>query len=362
MNVLDVFRRKGAQLFWRRIADDHVIEAAPGPASGAPIDAGEAYFVLRLAEMYLGTSRTLWRKAYPLVHGFTNYNGREEHNVAGPGQLQEIGGGNLDRLIILNSRLAGPTPFTGGDVSVLVGLWSVAGDDAAKALVTTVSAVSGLLGAVGPPVAQIVDVVKSSVEKILNLDQTVLRLGVNDTFFPGNPLRAGFYVGIGATAATVDVNRLWLRAGHLVAGTDPVVAKPYNDHDYFVVQVERREVRDDWPALPAIREFNDHFGAAMGAAEPVATKRQRLAGLWPGFVQALTASEHLTAAHAAKIQNDVAADLTARLDALEHGNPFETKAWGSDITQVRPPNLFDLADVPDYVVLGQAGSPPSFLP
>jgi hypothetical protein len=142
MNVLDVFRKKSAQLFWKRLADDHVV----GASSGAAIDAAEAYFVLRLTEMYLGTSRTLWRKAYPLVHGFTNYKGREEHNVAGPGQLQEIGGGNFDRLIVLNSRLAGPTPFTGGDLSLLVGLWSVAGDDAAKALVTTVGAVSGLIG------------------------------------------------------------------------------------------------------------------------------------------------------------------------------------------------------------------------
>jgi hypothetical protein len=361
VTVLDLFRRKGAQLFWQRIADDHVVDTAPA-ASGAPIEADQAYFVVRLAEMYLGTSRTLWRKAYPLVHGFTSHRGREEHNVAGPGQLQEIGGGNLDRLIVLNSRLAGPTPFTGAEVSVLVGLWSVAGDDAAKALVTTASAVSGLLGAAGPAVAQVVEVVKSAVESILNLDQTVLRLGVNDTFFPGNPLRAGYHVGIGAAAATVEVDRLWLRGGHLLAGADPVVAKPYNDHDYLIVQIERRDVRDDWPALPSIREFNEQFGQTMGAAGPVAGKRRQLAALWPGFVQALNASEHLTAAHAAKIAADVAADLTARLDALEHGNPFETKAWGSDRTLARPPELFDLADVPDYVPLGQAGPRPSFLP
>src|SRR6266508_5041158 len=143
MDVLDVFRRKGAQLFWRRVADDHVIEAGRGAASGAPIDADQAYFVLRLAEMYLGRSRTLWRKAYPLVHGFTDHDGREEHNVAGPGQLQEIGGGNLDRLIILNSRLAGPTPFTGGDVAVLVGLWSLAGVGGATASTLSASAVPG---------------------------------------------------------------------------------------------------------------------------------------------------------------------------------------------------------------------------
>jgi hypothetical protein len=62
------------------------------------------------------------------------------------------------------------------------------------------------------------------------------------------------------------------------------------------------------------------------------------------------------------LRHGVGADLTARLDALEHGNPFETKAWGSDITQARTSNLFDLSDVPDYVPLGQASSRPSFLP
>jgi hypothetical protein len=358
VTVLDLFRRKGAQLFWQRIPDDHVVDSA---APGAAIEAGGAYFVVRLAEMYLGTSRTLWRKAYPLVHGFTSHNGREEHNVAGPGQLQEIGGGNLDRLVVLNSRLAGPTPFTGDDLTVLVGLWSVAGDDAAKALVTTASAISGLLGATGTPVAQVVEVVKSAVESILSLDQTVLRLGVNDTFFPGNPLRAGFSVGIGAAAATVDVNRLWVRGGHLVSGADPVVGKPYTDHDYLIVQIERRDTREDWPALPGIREFNEQFAQIMGAAGPAAGKRHRLAALWPGFVQALDSSAHLTAAHAEKIKADVAADLTTRLDAIEHGNPFETKAWGSDHPEARPPELFDLADVPDYVAVGQPGPHEPFL-
>jgi len=359
VTVLELFRSKGAQLFWQRIPDDHTVDSA---ASSAPIEPGQAYFVLRLAEMYLGTSRTLWRKAYPLVHGFTSYHGHEEHNVAGPGQLQEIGGGNLDRLVVLNSRLAGPTPFTGGDLTVLVGLWSVAGDDAAKALVTTAGAISGLLGATGIPVTQVLDVVKSAVENILSLDQTVLRLGVNDTFFPGNPLRAGFYVGIGAAAATVDVTRLWVRGGHLLIGADPVVGKPYNDHDYLIMQIERRDIREDWPALPGIREFNEQFAQIMGAAEPATDKRRRLGTLWPGFVQALDSSAHLTAAHAQKIRADVAADLTARLDAIEHGNPFETKAWGTDHPEARPPELFDLADVPDYVALGQPGPHQPFLP
>jgi hypothetical protein len=357
MSWKDIFYEKGSHLFWRRIPDDHVV----GMASGQTIDADQAYFVLRLTEMYLGHSRTLWRKSYPLVHGFTGYNGAEEHSVAGPAQLQELGGRNLDKVIVVNSRLAGPIPFTGGEVSLLVGLWSVPGDDAAKALVTTVGALSGLLGGVGTPVTQVVNIVKSSVESVLSLDKTTLRLAVGDTFFSDNPLRAGFHVGIATPAPSVEIERLWLRDGTLVTGADPMVARPYDEHDYFVIQVERREIRDDWPALPGIRELNEQFGAVMGTSEPVAHKRDRLAKLWPGFIQALAASTEITDAHAKKLQADVAQDLTARLDALERGNPFETKAWGSDQVETGQANTFDFADVPDYVTIGQITEPPSFL-
>src|SRR2546423_47865 len=99
----------------------------------------EAYFVVRMKEMFLGRIRLLWRKYYPVLHGFTEYAGVEEHAIAGPGQLQDLGNLNLDHVITLNYRLTGPTPYKGGDISLLVGLYSVPGQDAAKALISTVT-------------------------------------------------------------------------------------------------------------------------------------------------------------------------------------------------------------------------------
>lgn len=360
VSFLDIFRAQGKHLYWQRLADNRVV----GRASGEAIEADQSYFFVRLTEMYLGRSRTLWRKFYPLVHGFTSYGAIEDHAIAGPGQLQEVGGGNLDRVLTLNARLAGPVPFKGGDVSLLVGLWSVPGDDSAKALVATVAAVAGLAGAAAGPIAQVADVVKAGVDSIFGLSTSALRLGVRDTFFPDNPLKAGYYVGIGAVAGSVDLSRLWLRDGKLVQGNDPLVARPYEENDYFVVQVERRDVRDDWPALPVIADLNAKFAAVMAdASTKAADKRATLGEMWPEFSEVLVSSPYLTAAHACKIRADVQADLKGRLDALEYGNPFETKAWGTDTTTTKAPEAFDFADVPDYVKPGplEAEARPSFL-
>lgn len=347
MSWMDVFREKSARLYWQRLDDDHVVDGA----SGGTISPNEAYFCVRLTEMYLGTSRTLWRKSYPLVHAFTSHGGSEDHNVAGPGQLQQLGGGNLDRVVVVNARLTGPTPYVGGDVALVVGLWSVPGDDAAKALVATVGALSGLVGATTVPMAAVIDVVKSSVESILDLNETSLRLGVNDTFFSGNPLREGFHVAIAADRSEVQADRLWLRKGELVSGADPIVAKPYSDHDYFVIQIERQELRHDWAAISEVREASKPLEAAMAATGPASDKRAELGRLWPAFLVALQSCAALTRRQADKIAGDVAADLNARLQAIDGSNPFETKSVAGIAGELRDAKQFDLADVGDYVPL-----------
>jgi len=345
MNILDLFRTAGDHLLWTRLADDHVI----GGGTGVAIEPDQAYVVLRLTEMFLGRSRTLWRKFYPVVHAFTTYAGAEEHSVAGPGQLQSVTDASLDRVITLNFRLAGPMPFRGGDLSVLAGLYSVPGDDAAQALVQAVGAIAGLAVFPASQVGQVTQVVKAGVDGILRLGTTKLQLGVNDTFIASNPLRSGFYVGIGAPATQIDLGRLWLREGRLVTGTDPIASRAFIDHDYMVIQLERCERIPNWPSLPGMSDLQQRFNNVL--ADDLLTpqeKRDRLGRLWPGFREALQQSPYLTRHDAGSIENDVAHDLAARLAALETGSPFETKAWGSDSSFERSPAVMDFAEVPQY--------------
>lgn len=347
MDMGAIFSRDGAHLFWNRIHDDHVAEGG----TGEPLECDEAYFTIRMREMFLRRIRLLWRKSYPVLHGFTEYGGQEDHMLAGPGQLQDLGNVNLDRVIILNYRLTGPTPYEGGDVSISAGLYSVPGQDAAKALISTVGTLASFGGPQFAQAAQLVGLVKDGVDNILGLANTKLQLGVRDSFFPnGNPLRSGYHVGIAAPAAQIDASALWIKEGRLVKGPDPIASRPYEEHDYMVLSVERTGRRDDWPLLPGLNEFNGKFSAIMADSGLDASGRgKRLNDLWPAFTQALKDSRFLIRPDRERIAGDVQQDLARRLRAIRAGGPFETRSWGESAAHPQLPTEFDLADVPEYI-------------
>ena len=347
MDIGAIFQREGTHLFWQRLADEHAEDGRAGQA----IEFDEAYFTVRLNEMFLRRIRLLWRKSYPVLHGFTEYAGQADHAIAGPGHLQELGDANLDRLITLNYRLTGPTAYKGGEVSILVGLYSVPGQDAAKALISTISTLASFGGPQLGEAIQIAGLVKDGVDQILGLGDTKLQLGVRASFFSGgNPLRSGYYVGIAAPAAEIDIGRLWLNGGRLVTGSDPIQARSYEQHDYMVLSIERSDRRDDWPLLPGLSDFNAKFGAIMADNGLDADqKAQQLNVSWPTFTQALKDSEFLVRPDRERIAGDVQQDLARRLAAMRAGGPFETRGWGETRSRPQPPADFDLAEVPDYI-------------
>src|SRR4051812_14106513 len=106
-SVRDFFVKKGQQLFWERLPAQQVA----GGYKEEPIENDQAYFVLRVKEMYLQHTRVLWRKFYPMLHGYVKYGSHEDVSVTGPGQLKELGESNPNRVISLNHRLAGPIPY-----------------------------------------------------------------------------------------------------------------------------------------------------------------------------------------------------------------------------------------------------------
>jgi hypothetical protein len=341
--VLDLFKTDGQHLTWTRLADDHVV----GAKSGTVIERSDAYFTIRLTEMFLGRSRTLWRRFYPVVHAFSAYAGAEEHAVVGPGQLWTVTDAGLDRVISLNVRVAGPTPFHGGDLSLVVGLYSVPGDDAAKALVETVSALAGLAALPANQLTSVAQVVKTGIDGVFRLGSTRLQLGVNDTFVASEPLRSGFHVGVAASPTDIDLDKLWLRDGRLVTGRDPIAGVVFTGHDYMVIQIERSKRLHTWPALAGMTAFQQRFNTVLSdGLLTVDEKRARLLPLWREFQEALRSSPHLTNGDAEHIASDVANDLKSRLTALESGDPFETKAWGSDTTVIRSANTIDFTEVP----------------
>lgn len=345
MEIKDIFVGKATKLFWRRLPAGQVAEGY----TEKDFDNDEAYFLVRLKEMYLRNSRIVLRKYYPMLHSYAAYSGLETHSISGPGQLRELGDRNLERLVNLNTRLTDITPYKGGDVDVLMGLYAVPGHDAGKVLIDTLSSVASLAGLVVGQAAQIAGLVKSGVEGILGLDKTSLLLGIRDTFYSGNPFRSGHYVGVNGPASSIKLDQLWLRGGQLYVGPDPVRARPYDEYDYMVVELEHAgDKRDDWPRLPGMKEMSDRFAQVM--ADETTTpdqKKELLREIWPQFQTTLDQSPYLVGPDRQRIAKSTGDDLNARIDAMKYQNPFETRSWGDDSVRQIPPDQFDLVDVAD---------------
>jgi len=95
--------------------------------------------------------------------------------------------------------------------------------------------------------------------------------------------------------------------------------------------------------------FQHRFNALLSdTLLTVDEKRGRLRSLWREFQEELLSNPHLTQGDAAQIAIDVAYDLKARLAALESGDPFETKAWGSETTVTRSATTIDFTEVSAY--------------
>lgn len=342
MDIGAIFVRASDHLYWKRIEDDHAFQSS----SGEPINNDEHYFVIRMREMFVRNTRVLWRKYYPLLHGFTTYRNTTEHAIAGPGQLRELGEAGLDRIVNLNYPLTPPMAYVGGDLALLVGLYSIPGQDAAKALIGFVGSLTALGGVATAQIPQIADTIKQGIDSVLGLGDTKLQIGVRDTFFTGNPLRSGFHVGIAAAVKDVPIEHLWVKDGHLIVGEDPVSGQPYEEYDYFLLGIERHDHFDAWAGLPGISDYEATFNAILGdGALGTDAKRTKLWEIWPAFANAIDSSKHLVRPDRENIKKSVSTNLLERLKAMQLGNPFETKSWTTKETKRKRPEDFDYLDV-----------------
>lgn len=320
MEIFKLFESKAQQLFWRELDPGHLIGVQPP----ARIDAGEAYFTVRLSEMYLASARKLWRQIYPMVHCYTQFGTVEAQVIASPAQIRDLGDANLDRLANLNVRLTSPTPYNGEELSILIGLYAVPGHDSSKALIDLASAVSSLdPSAIGKAVS-LAAPIKAGIESILGIDQAALHLGVRDSFNPvSRPLHSGYYAGIGAPDQTIDTSQLWVINGRLTKGKDAASAVPYADHDYMLLAIERMDTRDDWQQFAEFQDSHKKFSNLMSDPQfSAADKRSRLAALWPAFLQTLADSPNLIDSDRDRIAALVSTGLLKRLKVQEEANPF----------------------------------------
>lgn len=362
--IEDLRRERNTQMAWGRIAADHVLGAPRQPA----FKVNDDYVVVRLGSMFIAHNRELWLKLSPLLHAAVSMKGlrapRDETAVIGPAQFGDLATAPADRSVVLNQRLAGPCVWRGGDLNLAAGLFAVPKDQAAAALLATLSQLSGI-GIPGLKEAlQIANIVKSGVEGLIGLNGTRPLLGIKDALSEAAGAGPCVLAGIAAPAGEVDFGRLWVRDGRLCAGPGVAQLEPFEAYDHVLIAVERGQPRQDWRGLPALTPHEASFASALrDTGAPSTDIGNRLNQAFRGFDADLAAEEELTDTDKARIRAEVVADLKARLAGIADplglaARPAETRSIGGVATKRERDAEFSFLDV-GALEPGAAAAPPA---
>lgn len=210
----------------------------------------EVYLRLRLSRMFLKYRRVLFQNKYPVLNAlmrFSGLDGKVEVNyLVKPELAGEDDETKLDDIVTLNQTILGPVLYRGGDLEVMLGLYSAPADDWAQRFITLAEGISAL--ALSVPLTTAVSIagkVKSSVIDSMAGDGLDLKLGLDMELKQNDWLAPGYLVMIAGDDNKIDQGKLKVVDGELLDGAGDI----YTDHDYIVVAIEVSNERSDWQAL-----------------------------------------------------------------------------------------------------------------
>lgn len=267
MGLLDWFQSRwkseSKRYKYSRIKSANVVSDKGETLPDEPFAAGDHYFRLWLVEMFLKNDIEWFTAWHPAVHAAINFRfgDREEliTRVAGASLLPDLNTENLDRVVGLNYAMTPLMPFNGGVIELSAGLLAIAGKNDVKSFLKVLGDFSNLLMvpqlstalALATPLA-------SGVSELVGATENRMMLGLHQTWTAGSggaaSLRAGYFAVISADDAEVDNDKLWINDGRLKYGESLASAKPFRGYNYMLFRLERRDDRDDWDSLTAIRE------------------------------------------------------------------------------------------------------------
>lgn len=326
--------------FWKAEAKDYLfgqVETSRAPAglNLAPILPDAAYLRVTLRRMRIVNVRVGSNKFYAAVHadlGLWHDSGRfiNFKQVVTPSELKDVSAASLDRTIVRDQVLLGPTPYRGGPLQLNFALLSVKSSNLAGPYLEVLSGLSGLAGvsyikAAEPflqPIAQginllfgVADAAAREVQVIANLD----------------PVEPGVFVVLRATADEVNLAELRIANDWALLENSGM---PLSGYPYAVFSVEALSQKYDWKGIPDVKAAYDRVADAA-RKDDATGYREGLAA----FRRATYLSDDLLMPHAKELVTQVedklgslfVATMTARrgeeekrVPGLEAYEPFRT--------------------------------------
>jgi hypothetical protein len=226
----------------------------------------EVYLEVRVQQIWLTNERELWREFQPFAAVLLEYSHTGERRtlpvLLGASQLSQkltlIS--EKDAVEIRNVRVAGPIPYEGEDLSLLIALFRAQTKNWLAQGLNVIAAVADAVGAAGLAAAKpVADTIVSAVASFLEQDGIELRCGQyqswsrpeNESSPRATDLTAMHYVVMRRPISEVgpDPARSFeVRDGRLHARRGDRFT-PYTDHDFVLLTIEPRRFRDDYKQL-----------------------------------------------------------------------------------------------------------------
>jgi hypothetical protein len=251
---LEFLKKRAQRKFNARVQDDHVLDAG---YRSDPITPNEAYFEIRVSEMFLSYKSEYGRSFVPftvLASEFV-YDGKRRTFpfFVGSKLLQDVESYVEGKDVnFRNTRVVGPVPYGGDDVALFVGLYRIQADDFLRELLNVLGKVVGVydIGKLSNYV-DVAGVLTDGLYSLFNFEQLEYRTGYRDVYQDhGIQLfREGYLAYVNCKENAINSNQLWVEDGALYIGESKDARQPLRDHDYCLVQIQRLEKRNDYTTL-----------------------------------------------------------------------------------------------------------------
>jgi hypothetical protein len=222
------------------------------------LKAGEHYFKLTLAEMFLKDDRAWFSAWHPATYSLIRFTfGDSEETVshlAGPSSIKDVDQ-HANASISMNYTVVPIVPFNGGNIELEAGLVAVKDSDDVKQLLKVLTDVSSTLAV--PQLSAAIGFAQplvNGIESLTGSDKNITILRLHDTFSAGPTLRARYLAAIALPARSIPEAELFVKNDKLCRGVSLAVAQPLSGQNYVLFRIDALTQRDDWEDLTAIKE------------------------------------------------------------------------------------------------------------
>ncbi len=233
------------------------------PPDSEPFVAGDVYLEVRLQQLWLANKRQWTREFQPVATVVTRFLRRGEPvtvpAVLGPTALAEKieAAAGTDQAEVTDVRIAGPTPYEGDDVSLLMALFRAQTVDWLARSVSVLEDVAGAVGAAGlAAAAPVAAPIVRGLSRLVGAQELEFRLGEHRSW-TSDTLRPMSYVIMGRPPDSVirhGARGLSVIDGRLSSWDDGTGRwQPYREQDFMVVQLAARRLREDYRRLEFYR-------------------------------------------------------------------------------------------------------------